>query len=867
MKQKLLNLTRLRSLLLLACVMLGVSAWGDNYSYTFTSSVYSAAGAQTLNDVSWTMAGTGGSYFGYDGTKGQQFGSGNKPYSALSLTTSGIRGMISSVVVNTSGANSINGTVAVSVGTTAFTNNNQSTASLTATATNYTFTGSGSGDITISWAQTSSKAIYVKSITVTYTPSPIINAEDVNLAYNTTSGSITASIQNPVEGGVLSASTSSQNWLTIGTISGNTVPLTCSANTASTAREATVTLTYTYNTNQTVTKDVTVNQAAAPDPRIAFNPTEVTINQGDELPTISFSNPNSVPNITFTSSNTALATVSNTGEISLVPDATGTATITASFAGNDSYAAKNVTCVITVIPVHTAHFFVNGIEASSDDYAVGANIDFPDDPEDINGKTFVGWSTAAINSSTNTEPTLVTSATMGEEDVYYYAVFATLGWGTSTYTLDYDNENSLKSSTQWGSYGKAYEYTASDGGTWIVKAYKNNGMQINTDRNSSIKIPTCSGAISSISITGSAAKAVGFSSADYSGSGNITYLAEGTDATQQTLNLSSQNVTTGYIVPKSGSISITRIVVNYSSATYSGYCTTVKTAPEFSYATASYTVGYGASFETPVLTKPNDLDATQISYSISQNEGVATINATTGAVTIGNNAGTVTVTATFAGDNRYLPATASYTITVEPKVAITMNADGIRTYASVYGLDFSQVEGLTAYYATGYDKTNLSLTMTAVNSTAPGDGMMLKGEAGEKYLVPIITEGSTSTTNLLVGLTQVTNVSKIQTIDNVEYTTLILANKESNGINWYVLAEDSYNLKANSAYLRLPSSALPTTPPANLSMDFGGGSNGINTTTATKVDAKWYTLDGRLLQSKPSTKGIYLNNGHKVVIK
>ena len=96
----------------------------------------------------------------------------------------------------------------------------------------------------------------------------------------------------------------------------------------------------------------------------------------------------------------------------------------------------------------------------------------------------------------------------------------------------------------------------------------------------------------------------------------------------------------------SAAIAFQYISVSYTSATYSGYCTTVKTAPEFTYATASYTVGYGASFETPVLTKPNDLDATQISYSISQNEGVATINATTGAVTIGNNAGTVTVTAT-----------------------------------------------------------------------------------------------------------------------------------------------------------------------------------------------------------------------------
>ena len=160
----------LKTLLLLCILIVGsTSAWATDYSYTFSSQQYTAAGAKTLNGVSWTMAGTGGSYFGYDATKGQQFGSGNKPYSAVSLTTSGISGTITSVAVNTSGANSIAGTVAVSVGSTAFQCNNKTTASLTSTATTYTFTNTGaSGDVTISWAQTSSKAIYVKSITVTY---------------------------------------------------------------------------------------------------------------------------------------------------------------------------------------------------------------------------------------------------------------------------------------------------------------------------------------------------------------------------------------------------------------------------------------------------------------------------------------------------------------------------------------------------------------------------------------------------------------------------------------------------------------------------------------------------------------------------
>lgn len=34
------------------------------------------------------------------------------------------------------------------------------------------------------------------------------------------------------------------------------------------------------------------------------------------------------------------------------------------------------------------------------------------------------------------------------------------------------------------------------------------------------------------------------------------------------------------------------------------------------------------------------------------------------------------------------------------------------------------------------------------------------------------------------------------------------------------------------------------------------------------LDAQlWFTIDGRMLSGKPTKKGIYINNGHKVIIK
>ena len=139
----------------------GVQA--QEYSYTFTAKQFSANGTKTLTGVDWTLAGDG-NYWGYDGTKGQQFGSGGAPYKSLTLSTSDIEGTISKIVINTSGASSVKASFTVSVGGTQY----GSSTNLTTTATDYTFTGSASGEINFSYTQTSSKALYIKSITITY---------------------------------------------------------------------------------------------------------------------------------------------------------------------------------------------------------------------------------------------------------------------------------------------------------------------------------------------------------------------------------------------------------------------------------------------------------------------------------------------------------------------------------------------------------------------------------------------------------------------------------------------------------------------------------------------------------------------------
>ena len=153
-------------LLSIFCLFSLVSfATADNYSHTFQKGDINANGAVTLSGVEWTLDGDG-SYWGWDSnsSKGIQLGSSKLPYKSMTLSTNGISGTISKISINTSGASDIKGSFTITVGGAEIGN-----ATLTKTATDYSFDCNASGDIVISYTQTSSKAIYIKSIAIEYT--------------------------------------------------------------------------------------------------------------------------------------------------------------------------------------------------------------------------------------------------------------------------------------------------------------------------------------------------------------------------------------------------------------------------------------------------------------------------------------------------------------------------------------------------------------------------------------------------------------------------------------------------------------------------------------------------------------------------
>lgn len=135
----------------------------------------------------------------------------------------------------------------------------------TGSATSVLFTGSGSSRCDISKATIEIKV-----------PAPEITAQDVGIECDATDGGIAYSISNePTPVGTISAELISGNWLTLGNSVDSPIPFTCTTNTAYSARIATVRLTYTYGDNETVTKDISITQDAAPQPVINANNVEI----------------------------------------------------------------------------------------------------------------------------------------------------------------------------------------------------------------------------------------------------------------------------------------------------------------------------------------------------------------------------------------------------------------------------------------------------------------------------------------------------------------------------------------------------------------------------------------------------------------
>ena len=196
---------------------------------------------------------------------------------------------------------------------------------------------------------------------------------------------------------------------------------------------------------------------------------------------------------------------------------------------------------------------------------------------------------------------------------------------------------------------------------------------------------------------------------------------------------------------------------------------------------------------------------------------------------------------------------------------VTVSEYGSGTYSSKYALDFSEVEGLKAYAATGYNTRTGVVTLTRLMTAKAGEGLFVKGEPGD-YEVLVLEDTDDNTLNMLVGTLE--NVTVNGTTSDGLYTNYKYTIKEGDAEPMFYQFADGSKQGAGKAYLQIPTAWFASSEAKSISYRFDDGeTTDIEEEELSISDSQFsivYDLYGRRV-ANPVKGGVYIVNGKKVV--
>ncbi len=222
------------------------------------------------------------------------------------------------------------------------------------------------------------------------------------------------------------------------------------------------------------------------------------------------------------------------------------------------------------------------------------------------------------------------------------------------------------------------------------------------------------------------------------------------------------------------------------------------------------------------------------------------------------------------GSATYASANPKVTITtVSANTApVQMDGNGFTTFASPYALDLTIANmpaGLTAYRAAEIDAGNSIVRFTSdINQTVQANtGILLKGTANKTYNIPVAVSGTALEDNdFLVNSTGGTFTG------DGDYTYFAMK-KNSSPLTFGTFVPSTTAIPSNKAYLKVLTSSLPSGSDARtLRFVFDDNeTTGIKNVDAQKTSSKdiYFNLNGQRV-AKP-TKGMYISNGKKYIVK
>ncbi len=196
-------------------------------------------------------------------------------------------------------------------------------------------------------------------------------------------------------------------------------------------------------------------------------------------------------------------------------------------------------------------------------------------------------------------------------------------------------------------------------------------------------------------------------------------------------------------------------------------------------------------------------------------------------------------------------------------ITINIPEVGYATWSSDKKYDFKSA-GLQAYYASEVEKGRV--TLTPMDITWDWQGYIINGSKGDyDVLESLTTDGGSyyPSTNYLKH-----NISATDVYDSGKNRYIFaMKNGNASSVGFYKLT-GSHTLAANRAYLETGDSGSNLAPALNII--FGGegeGTTGINTVSKNPVveDGIYYNLQG--VAVKNPSKGLYILNGKKVIVK
>lgn len=185
------------------------------------------------------------------------------------------------------------------------------------------------------------------------------------------------------------------------------------------------------------------------------------------------------------------------------------------------------------------------------------------------------------------------------------------------------------------------------------------------------------------------------------------------------------------------------------------------------------------------------------------------------------------------------------------------------TYSSTLPLDFTgkNVEAYTAAYNSTTEKVELSRVYKVPANT----GLFIKGSADD---IPVLTgDADAMGTNNLIAVSATTTVNQTEG-DNTNFVLGVDNASAPTAAVFLKAPTAGVSVSAGKAYLQIPTASVPAT--ARMNIVFEDEATGISDAThlnenGKMTNANYYDLSGRRV-AQP-TKGLYIVNGKKVVIK